>query len=257
MKSELFIISRLSSTIEVYESFTYQFLRKFTVNDLADPEDIIADEKNNILVISHRLNGSGEILNVDVNGHLVKKWSTRQYFGHLFITSSYSIILSALKTKLFIEYTADGEHLNIVEPEKDVSYLSHVIKLSSGIYLVSHGYSSQDPKHGACMVDDKGRLVKSFGGSRGWTTQQMNVPYYLAVDRHGTVFVADSNNMRIMLLSSELEYKRILLSEKDGIRFPYRLVLDEANGRLIVVDFQVMNSELKMGQVLVFDILQK
>lgn len=107
------------------------------------------------------------------------------------------------------------------------------------------------------MVDNKGRVAKSFGRSRGWTTQQMNVPYYMAVDRDGTVFVADSNNMRVILLSSELEYRRILLSERDGIRFPYRLVLDEANRRLFVVDFELRNNELKRGKVLVFDILQK
>lgn len=146
-KNELYIISRLSSTIEVYASTTCQYIRQFTVNEPVDPEDIVANVKDSTLFISHWLNKSGEILNIDVNGVVLTKWHTRQYFGHLFVTASCNIILSALMTKMFIKYTADGAPLAIIEPEKDVSYLSHVVKLSNGFYLVSHGYSAQDPKH--------------------------------------------------------------------------------------------------------------
>jgi len=73
----------------------------------------------------------------------------------------------------------------------------------------------------------------------------MNVPWYLAVDMNGFVFIVDHNNCRVFLLSNELTYIRDV--SRDQLKWhPKRLFLDvnrrrlyiavnESKGRVIVV----------------------
>ena len=70
-----------------------------------------------------------------------------------------------------------------------------------------------DDLHRVCVVDADGKLKKSFGGKRGSTIGQMNRPVYLSVDGNGFVMVADRGNSRVLLLDSDLEFKREILSK--------------------------------------------
>lgn len=75
-----------------------------------------------------------------------------------------------------------------------------------------------------------GRLLLSWGepGSR---PGQFHVPHGIAVDRAGTVFVADRENSRIQLFSPEGEF----LEERSGIARPCQVTFDAA-GNLFVAE---------------------
>ena len=59
-----------------------------------------------------------------------------------------------------------------------------------------------------CLVSSDGQVVKSFGGPVGLSNQKMNLPVCLAVDENESVFVADMNNRRVLLLSPSLTFVR-------------------------------------------------
>ena len=62
------------------------------------------------------------------------------------------------------------------------------------------------------LIGSDGHVVKSFGLPKDSGSQQMNVPCHMAVDMNGFVFVVDTNNCRVLLLSPELTYVRDVVS---------------------------------------------
>src|SRR5688572_12359296 len=108
----------------------------------------------------------------------------------------------------------------------------HAIKLTSGHFVVSHGLTDDELRR-VCVVDANGNLEKSFGGTHGTPIGELNYPVYLSVDGNGFVMVVDEVNRRVLLLDSDLQLKREILSRgKHGLRRPQAIVLDESNGRL-------------------------
>jgi len=148
------------------------------------------------------------------------------------------------------EYSPDGQLLlEINLSHAGIHWPWHAIKLTNGYFVVSHG-SIDDDLHRVCMVDSGGRIKKSFGGKCGSTIAQMNRPVYLSVNGNGFVMVADQLNGRVLLLDSNLEYKRVVLSKEDkhGLHDPWNIILDESNSRLFVAD-----NESENQRILVFD----
>ena len=81
----------------------------------------------------------------------------------------------------------------------------HTIQLSSGQFIVCHGRTG-NPLHHVCLIGSDGSVVKSFGGPPGSGSEQMDVPYHMAVDRNEFVFVVDLHNHRVLLLSPQPLY---------------------------------------------------
>lgn len=84
----------------------------------------------------------------------------------------------------------------------------------------------------------------------------MNCPFYLAVDGNGFFMVADYHNNRVLLLDSDLKIQRKILSKGEhGIRFPWRILMDQENGRLFVVDYKLDSAEkiIRDGRILTFE----
>jgi len=87
-------------------------------------------------------------------------------------------------------------------------------------------------------VDVKGTVLRRFGGllgGAGHILQELNWPKHLAVDRSGSVLVADRWNHRVLLLDGQLLLSRVLV-DKARVTEPERLSFDERSGRLCVVD---------------------
>jgi hypothetical protein len=78
------------------------------------------------------------------------------------------------------------------------------------------------------------RVIRSYRCPTGRTIRHLRWPRHLAIDSRGYVFVADCGNDRVLLLDTELEIDRIMLSRIEGLERPWRLCLDAQHGNLIV-----------------------
>ena len=87
--------------------------------------------------------------------------------------------------------------------------------------------------HRVCIIDNTGEEIECYGGSRGSGMGQLNGPVHLAIDRNGSILVADMENDRIVQLDASLKY----MNEFANLKDPYRLRLNEARGHLYVTDF--------------------
>ena len=90
------------------------------------------------------------------------------------------------------------------------------IQLEGDKFLVCHYTPTHDR---VCMIDNTDRVIKCYGGNQGTGIGQLNLPFYLAIDRNGFIFVADYGNDCIVRLNSSLEY----IGETVGINQPHHI----------------------------------
>jgi len=250
-----------SSDVDIYDSIKLSFSRRWSLKELIDPFDLGSCNINNCLYIFDFKGDDQpkEILRVDLNGKLVKKWSTGYNYGLLSVTNEPSIILAVFNNHVIKEYSPSGPLIREVNLSTYANILNPhcAIKLANGQFVVSHGCVRGNGQHGVCMVDERGKLTKMFGGKRGSTVVQMKEPVCLFVYGNGSVLVADRDNCRVLLLNSDLEFKNEILSgEKHGLRHPRRIFMDETNRRLFVADNRWDSKSMTYtdGQISLFDI---
>lgn len=111
-----------------------------------------------------------------------------------------------------------SEHLRlpvkILEPRD-------ALELSNGNIIVSHRWRDNG-LWGVSELTRKGHIMHRFDPRED--LQKLNFPSEMSVDSSGRVYVADYNNDRVILLSSELEWNEILLTKhKDNVQKPRSL----------------------------------
>lgn len=104
-----------------------------------------------------------------------------------------------------VELDESGNCILKVDLDKGILWSWHTIEvdpsvLPQGCYIVCHGYYDEH-NHTVSVVRDDGRKICSYGGIPGSDVGQLYVPYHLAVDRGGFLFVADHHNGRVLVLS--------------------------------------------------------
>jgi len=240
--------NKTSEQLEVYDKDSYRLLRRLTVPGLGFPRDIVACELNRCAYISDIADNS--VHRVTLPDGTVTQWPVNDLPSRLSLTAAHGVLIICQLVRVIKEFSINGQLLHVLTlPEGIVSPL-HSIQLSSGEFLVCHGVDG-DPVHGVCLMGSDGSEVRSFGGSAGSGSQQMNAPTYMAVDRNGFVFVVDFNNGRVVLLSPRLTYVREVVS-RDQLRWgPRRVHLDADRRRLYVADSVVIDENHSVGRVVV------
>lgn len=153
------------------------------------------------------------------------------------------IVINFMNTLLAGYYFAVSLAPDIVHP-------SHVLKLTSGQFVVSYG-DTGDPDHRVCLLDESGQIVRSFAEGKGMVIEGMDVPSYIAADCKGSILVLDRNNRRVLLFSLSLGFKGELLSADEGLQDSHRMYFDSSTGQLFVADNMM---GWRDGRVLIFDI---
>src|SRR6218665_924498 len=165
LDKELFVVSELSSEIEVYNSLTFKFSRRWDLVQLFQPWDIgSCNIKKCIYILDYKKVGqSNEILRVDPHGPLIMNWSTGDDYGRgLSVTYESNIVLTVYSKNKLNEYSPDGQlirEINLLS-EADIRYPLHALKLNSGHFVVSHG--SGDDMHRVCLLYSHRTLLKSI-----------------------------------------------------------------------------------------------
>lgn len=242
---DLFFAYRNSSHVRVYSANTLDYKLSWELTELKKLVDMTACSKHNCLYISNTkvTAKEGEIFQVSPQGKLIKKWETgRNYNGRLSVTHDLNVLLAVHVNRKLVEYMPDGTHLREIQLPDSLRPI-YALKVNSD-YYVSHGFG-EDPVHGVSQVDANGKVLKQFGQGKGSTTEQLDTPVHLAMN-DGSIWVADSQNGRVVVLSASLKYQSTLLSKEDDLSCPLRICLDQANRRLLLSDFQNKNHFLRV-----------
>lgn len=197
-----------------------------------------------------------EIIEIDREGYFKKKWPTDCIACHLSVTNESNVIVTSLYKSKIKEYSSDGKLIREIELPSSVGIVNPWVTLKRGKnkYIIAHG-NRGDSQHRVYLIDLKKDIKYNFGGGKGSNNDQLQVPIHMAAYSDGHILVADKNNNRVMLLSPELQFLKVVFSEVDELRYPYRICLDEGKKKMFVGDNQWTShiKPWKNGRVLVFD----
>jgi len=243
--------NKSSQQVEVYDIDSYCLLRCLTVPGLGIREDIVACGHNRCAYISDRSHDS--VHRVSLSKAKVTQWPVNDKSLCLSVTYTHSVLVSCPAAGKIKEFSTDGQLLHVLTLPQDVVSPSHTIQLSSGQFIVCHG-DRPDQFHCVRLTDSDGKVVRSYGGPKGSSSKQMNVPVHIAVDRSEFAFVVDVNNCRVLLLSPQLTYVREVVSHEQCQGRPVRVHVDADRGRLYVADNNSKADKYTAGRVVVFSV---
>jgi len=227
----VFMVCEGSSTILRFNTTTHQRLTDIVVKDLVFPLDIAACEQTSHVYVAN--NGWPCVWRVSADGVDIKHWLPRT-LGDTFtawtlsVTSTRLLVMSY--TKQLMQFDADGNELSRVDLPDDM-LPRHAVESPTGTFIVGH-HNTQLKQRQVSEVNTGGEVLRQFTGSR---LLSLSEPTHVAVDSHGNIFVAESDNRRILLLDAHLTLRRIILDEHQlNYKQPRRLCYREQSGQLLV-----------------------
>ena len=230
----VYMVCDVSSAIRRFNATTHQRLTDIDVKGLKDPSDIIACERTSQLYVA---DVQKFVWRVSSAGSDIKHWlpkspdDTFEPFA-LSVTSTRLLVTSYL-TRQLRQFDADGDELRRVQLP-DHMKPRHAVESPTGTFIVSL-INKQVKQCQVVEVNTGGEVLRQFSGSH---LIPLGVTPHVAVDSHGNIFVADSDNRHILLLNSQLSLRRIIVDEHQlNYEGPWRLCYREDEGQLLVASW--------------------
>ena len=238
------LIWRDNNQVAVYSINDYQLLRHLNVpglephynNDMTScvrHKCLYMSDYYNSCVHRYQLSGTFSAAMKRLVGNRISKWSVPGEPCGLSLTPSCNLLVTCCgEPNKLVELSAEsGQYVRKIALQSDTVWPWHGIQLTTGQLVVSHG-AGVSGLHRVCLVDDDGKVTRSYGGQRGSDVGQLRCPCHLAVDKDSQfIIVADQINNRVVLLSPTLEFVRYVSEELSD---PGRLYLHQATRRLFV-----------------------
>jgi len=246
---DVFVVRLGKSQVEVYDAVTFTLQRRLSVPRLAydsvSSEGLAACASNKCLYASDYRNDC--IHRVALKGsNAVTKWSVGRYPTGLTVNSAENVVVVIEGERKLKKFTTHGTLLQTIQLQPGIECPRGVTELTRGQFVISH--IGIHPR--VCLLDDRGAVVGSYGGTRGSDLTKLNCPYGLAVDKHGNILVADLFNKRLLVLDRSLtSAHEMSVSVDGGLNGPRNLWYDKSRGRLYV-------SEWGGGRVIIIDHLK-
>jgi len=232
------LLDRDYDRVAVYSVNDYRLLRHFSlyglkrfylILQLYGVNDLTSCVRHRCLYASDH--DYGRVHRYDLASSATRKWSVPGLPYRLSVTPSANLLVTCREPNKLVELSADsGQCVREIALQSDIKYPRHAVQLTTGQYVVCHS----DPYnlHRVCIVDDDGRVTRSYGGQSGSDVGQLNEPCHLAVDEDSQLIcVADLNNNRVVVLSPTLELVSYI---SEGLSCPCRLYLHQETRRLYV-----------------------
>jgi len=236
--SDVFVLPRAQEgEIAVYNSDSFIMTHKLIITGYMQLFTMVACQRNECLYISDV--GKMSIYKYDPRRKIVcNRWNVGRRCRGLFVTRKYSVLATFYDDKLLQEYSSDGSLIGEILLDRSMGGPIHCIQRSSNEYVVSHFIPGNDPsctsKHGVCIVNNQGAILKSYGGLQWLGYGHFNQPCYMAIDKNDYVMIADRCNNRVQVLSPTLAYLGDVDISGCTLDNPFALHFDEQNHRLYI-----------------------
>lgn len=267
--------AEVSSVICVFEAGNlFRLLEKIEFKEIRNPRDIGSSEKDDCLyVIDSWIKCIWKVMDGDTEERC--KWKVIKWLefgedfhpwtlsvsndGHLLMLSEHlPISLRSYGSEATLLHSADLPH--------NICYPVHAAQTSTGNFVVVHLKWEQTAEYtigeGIWVVTELSRdgktIVRRFipeGEEQKLDIHPSYYEGYLCVDSSDRIFVADTQNDRVILFDSNLRWSQILISAKEeggdggqqretreqNLRRPRRLFYSEATKQLVVAGDKQVN----------------
>jgi len=222
----------------------FRLQQKISIDDITEPEDIGSNESDNCLYITDSA-ADKCIWKYSTFDHLLTRWlsgaSAEPFTLSLSSDGQLLMVRNAHTASSLVIYGPDGDlRCNYTLPV-DIRNPQHAVGTPSGTFMVLHELKQRQVD----AIDSRRRqlwtvsevtrddqlTVRRFVPEGNY--QQLTRPTYLALDSDDQVFIADTSAEQVVLLDSDLIWKRILFKTKDTL-WSLRVHYDALNHRLMV-----------------------
>jgi len=230
--------------VQVYDAVTFTLQRRLSVRGLGYSVGLAACASNKCLYVSDYDNNS--VHRVELSGsNAITKWSVGRRPIGLTVNSAKNVTVVIQGERQLQQFTTHGTLLQTIQLQPDIEEPRQVVELSNGQFVISH----TGTHHRVSLVDDKGAVVRSYGGTPGCDLTKMKSPVGLAVDEDENILVANESNKRLLVLDRSLTSAREMsVSVDGGLKHPYSLCYDKSRGRLHIGEWN--------GRVIIIDHLK-
>jgi len=234
----VYIICEKLSTIRRFDTTTHAQLTDINIPDLKDPKDIAACKQTSQVYIAD----SECVWRMSSDGTAVERWLTtpipsRQFSPHTLSVTASRLLVTSYAPNELMQFDTNGiEQRRVSLLEGKAPY--HAVESPAGKLVVVHS-NVQQKEWQVSEVDTNDQVLPRFSKSLNW-------PCHIAVDSQGNVFVADTNNSRILLLDAQLVVFRVIIDKfLLNIKNPRRLCYVKETGQLLVgLDYRVAMFDL-------------
>jgi len=230
------LLGRANDQVAVYNMNDYKLLRTLHLPEFKSDvyNDMTSCVRHKCLYMSNSDNRC--IHRFDLSSSAITKWSVSGSPYGVSVTPSCNLLVTCGgQTSKLAELSADcGQCVREITLQADIECPRHAVQLTSGQFVVCHG-DGDDQLHRVCLVDDEGKVTRSYGGQPGSDVGQLQRPFHLAVDGDSQfIFVVEWSNHRVVLLSQTLEFVRHFSAK---LTCPHRLYFHQTTRRLYVGDY--------------------
>ena len=252
LAAEVFLLrSKEVDQVEVYDVIKYRLQRCLTVPNLCGFADMTSCQHYQCIYVAddivkciHRLDSQGK--------NAATQWPVNDQPWGLTVNTPHNLLVTCLVVRKIKEFSSLGDLLREITLPDDVIHPNHAIQLTSGQFVVSHRWTSDQVYRVSMITADDRQIVHSYGGQPGSSTGQYNGPCHLAVDSSECVFVVDRDNYRVKLLSPTLCHIRDAVTSDLFKWKPLRLCLNEQSHHLYVAESEFKGERKNMaGRVIV------
>ena len=223
----VYVLCSRSSTVLRFDATTHHRLTNIDISGLMSPHDIVACSQTSRLYVADwecvwRVSSDGGDIRrwlPNIPSCPVKPWTLSVTSARLLVTSS--------DLRQLIQFDAGGTELRRIQLPCDV-IPRHAVESPSGTFLL--GLSNMElERDQVCELGTDGEVLRRFG------SPSFRCPDHIDIDFRGNVFVADSQNCRILLLNAGLMLRRVIIDASNmNCRALRGLCYLEQTGRLLV-----------------------
>lgn len=223
----IYILCQRSSTVLRFTTSTHQRLQDIDVLGVMSPHDIAACEQTSQLYVAD----FECIWRVSADGADIRRWLPSSPTSFLkpwtISVTSARLLVTSPEVRQLIQFDSDGDELRRVQLPDSVA-LRHAVESPTGAFIVSLTDRELDQDL-IREINTEGEVLRQFG------SPSLRWPDHLTIDSHGNIFVTDAFNCHILLFSSHLALRRVIVDERQLNSKPVRGVCYlEKSGRLLV-----------------------
>jgi len=251
LAGELYLLrEKERDQVEVYDIITFRLLFNLTVPNAGRFTDMTSCKHCHCVYICDDIGECVHRLDVQF---AVTQWAVKDKPWSLSLNMASNLLVTCPRVRKIKEFSSCGNIVREIQLSDDIVNPCHAIQTRSGQFIVCHTLRD-DPVHRVCMLSSySDQMVHSHGGQRGPDTGKYDVPFHLAVDENEFVFVTDSYNCRVTLLSPMLQYVCQVVSRDQLKGRPERLLVD-AEQRLLYVTVNEWKIDELKGHLEVFNV---
>lgn len=231
-KGTLHVLCSDPNSLRLYDgSGSYDLRREVELREVILPTDIAASAAGNCLFVVDQSRNC--VWRVDGDSYALERWSAAFEPFSLSVTSDGRVLMPRIADPCAVEtYNPNASIRRVCRLPSEFADVQHAVESSNGNVIVSL-LSKESKAWTICEITETADVVRRFVPTD--ITQQPDCPRRLALGVGDEVFVVDYRNGRIVLLDSQLNWNKVLLSRhKDRIQDPTRIFFSADKMRLIV-----------------------